>query len=164
MISRHVAQSFPARAIPPVVRPTSASGVISRLPIPRWLHSTEKWSRKLTVAPCSDLFPKREFLLNIKFAMRETFAFGCEVYGRILELGGSVKERRSLLEKFARESSIAEEGEERTELLAILSAAVEARNGWKKILERCAEDSWKARRDTLLSKISQSELRRRDDR
>ena len=106
----------------------------------------------------------REFLLNIKFAMRETFAFGCEVHSRILELGGNVRERRSLLEKFARESTIAGKGEERTELLAILSAAVEARNGWKKILERCAEDSWKARRDELLSKISQSEPRQRDDR
>jgi len=82
----------------------------------------------------------REFLLNIKFAKRETFAFACEVYSRILELGRSPKERRELLERFGRESRIAGKGEQREELIEILSAAVDARNGWKRILELCLDD------------------------
>ncbi len=85
----------------------------------------------------------REFLLNIKFAKRETFAFACEAYGRILELGRSPKERRELLERFGRESHIAGRGAEREELLRILSAAVDARNGWKRILEFCSDDKSK---------------------
>lgn len=87
----------------------------------------------------------REFLLNIKFAKRETFAFACEVYSRILELGHSPKERRQLLERFGRESKIGDKGKDRVELLQILTAAVEARNGWKRILEMCLNDKPKRR-------------------
>ena len=36
----------------------------------------------------------REFLLNIDFRKRETFAFACEVYSRILELGRNPRERQ----------------------------------------------------------------------
>jgi len=81
-----------------------------------------------------------EFLLNIKFAKREMFAFACEVYSRILELARSPRERPQLLERFRRESPIAGTGKEREELLQILSYAVAARNGWKRILEKCLAD------------------------
>ena len=87
----------------------------------------------------------REFLLNIKFAKRETFAFACEAYSRILELGRSAAERRQLLERFDRESQIAGTGEDRVELLQILGEAVKARNGWKRILVMCADDRTKRR-------------------
>jgi len=48
----------------------------------------------------------REFLLDIDFAKRETFAFACESYNRILELGNTLRVRRRLLEQFRRESEI----------------------------------------------------------
>jgi hypothetical protein len=99
-------------------------------------HVFHNWKRAWT-----DLreIRHREFLLNIKFAKRETFAFACEVYSRILEFGRSPKERQRLLERFSRESPIGV-GEEREELLLILSDAIEARNGWKRILKMCLED------------------------
>jgi hypothetical protein len=93
----------------------------------------------------------REFLLNIDFAKRETFAFACEVYSRILCLGQSPSERRQLLEQFGRKSQIAGTGEERVELLQILEAAVEARNGWKRILERCSDGRAKRLRGGISS-------------
>jgi hypothetical protein len=87
----------------------------------------------------------REFLLNIDFRKRETFAFASEVYSRILELGRSPRERQQWLDTFARESSIAGTGEDREELLRILAAALEVRNGWKRILEMCSEGRGKRR-------------------
>ena len=118
-------------------------------------HVFHNWKRAWT-----GLLPirHREFLLNIKFAKRELFAFACEVYSRILEMGWCRRERRSLLDRFAHESHIAGKGKERVELLEILSAAVEARNGWKRILEKCAEDNWRTRRQAVLSLFSKPVL------
>jgi hypothetical protein len=81
---------------------------------------------------------QKEFLLNIRFAKRELFAFACETYSRILELGKNPSERRQMFERFSRESRIPA-GEEREELLQIVKAAVETRNGWKIILKMCSD-------------------------
>jgi hypothetical protein len=86
----------------------------------------------------------KEFLLNISFKKREIFAFACEAYSRILELGKNPSERRQLFERFSRESRIPI-GEEREELLQIVRAAVETRNGWKKILKMCSDEKPKSR-------------------
>ena len=40
---------------------------------------------------------RREWLLDIDFGRRETFAYACEAYSRILELSGRVQARRDLL-------------------------------------------------------------------
>jgi hypothetical protein len=69
----------------------------------------------------------KEFLLNISFAKREIFAFSCEAYSRILELGKTPSERRQLFKRFSCESRIPL-GEEKEELLQIVKTAVEARN------------------------------------
>lgn len=87
----------------------------------------------------------REFLLNIDFAKRETFAFSCETYSRILELGDTLQDRRRLLEQFRKESDIPGLAEDKAELFQILHAAVGARNGWKKILKMCSDEKQKAR-------------------
>jgi hypothetical protein len=81
----------------------------------------------------------REFLLNIDFAKRETFAFSCEAYSRILELGDTLQDRRLLLEQFRKESDIPSLAENKAELFQILHAAVGARNGWKHILKMCSQ-------------------------
>src|SRR5271166_1952324 len=45
----------------------------------------------------------REFLLNIDFHERETFAYACEVYSRILELADNRKDRIKLVAEVERE-------------------------------------------------------------
>jgi hypothetical protein len=87
---------------------------------------------------------KKEFLLNISFAKREIFAFACEAYSRILELGKNPLQRRKLFERFSRESRIPT-GKEREDLLQIVRTAVETRNGWKKILAMCSVEKPQSR-------------------
>lgn len=82
---------------------------------------------------------RKEWLLNIDFSKRETFAYACEVYSRILDLGSSPAERRALLDEHAAKRLHGRNRAERKEMLGILREAVEARNGWKRILARCAQ-------------------------
>lgn len=77
---------------------------------------------------------RREWILHIAFAKREMFAYACEAYSRILELGRGPTGRRTLLTELRREPP----PEEAAEYLDVLSEAVAARNGWKRILARCA--------------------------
>jgi hypothetical protein len=95
----------------------------------------------------------REFLLDIDFAKRETFAFACEAYGRILELGQTLRARRRLLEQFRRESEIPGLVEDKTELFKILHTAVESRNGWKQILKMCSQETWRRRTGTVYAVV-----------
>ena len=69
---------------------------------------------------------------------RETFAYACEVYSRILELGKSPAERRALLSELERERVPGTQRVDPDEYVDILREAVAARNGWKRILARCA--------------------------
>ena len=80
----------------------------------------------------------KEWLLGIRFAKRETFAYACETYGRILEQARGKKQRRLLLAQYARGPGPGDNQVERSELLDLLAEAVEARNGWKRILARCS--------------------------
>jgi hypothetical protein len=80
----------------------------------------------------------KEWLLGIRFAKRETFAYACETYGRILEQARGKEQRRLLLAQYARGPGAGDNRVEQSELLDILAEAVEARNGWKRILWRCS--------------------------
>jgi hypothetical protein len=80
----------------------------------------------------------RGWLLEISFAHRETFAYACEAYGRILEQAGRKQRRHSLLTQYARGPAPSDDRVEPTKLLDILAEAVDARNGWKRILARCS--------------------------
>jgi hypothetical protein len=82
---------------------------------------------------------RKEWLQNIDFSKRETFAYACEVYSRILELGASPAERRALLDEHAAARLHGRNRAARKEMLSILREAVEARNGWKRIFARCAQ-------------------------
>lgn len=79
----------------------------------------------------------REWLLQIEFGKRETFAYACEAYSRILELCNGRATRRTLLSELEQGPMPADERVDAAEYLGILSEAVAARNGWKRILERC---------------------------
>ena len=81
----------------------------------------------------------REFLLNVDYAKRETFAYACEAYSRILGLGNSPAKRMAVLEEHAKQS-VPDSSVDQNEYLNILSDAVSARNGWKRILARCAPE------------------------
>lgn len=80
----------------------------------------------------------REWLLDIDFTKRETFAYACEVYSRIIEFGNGPGGRQPLLSQFVQGPMPAPGEVDAGEYVDILGEAVAARNGWKRILERCS--------------------------
>jgi hypothetical protein len=81
---------------------------------------------------------RQEWLLEIDFAKRETFAYACETYSRIHELGKGARARQTLLAEYAQSPMPADDRVDTAEYLDILGEAVAARNGWKRILTRCS--------------------------
>jgi hypothetical protein len=81
---------------------------------------------------------RREWLLEIAFAKRETFAYACETYSRIQELGDSPRARGMLLAEHEQGPRPPDERVDADEYFDILREAVAARNGWKRILARCS--------------------------
>ena len=80
----------------------------------------------------------REWLLPIDYRRRETFAYACESYSRILELGRSRREREALLEELEQGPLPADSKVDHEEYVGILREAVAARSGFRRILRRCA--------------------------
>ncbi len=80
----------------------------------------------------------REYLLDINFRKRETFAYACETYSRIIACGGDLAARKTLLSTYAQGTMPAPSELDTIEYLDILGEAVAARNGWKRILARCS--------------------------
>jgi hypothetical protein len=78
------------------------------------------------------------WLLDIEYRKRETFAYSCEAYARVLERGKSPTQRRTLAEEYCRAVSIPDERVDSAEVASIVRAAAAARNGWNVILARCA--------------------------
>lgn len=79
-----------------------------------------------------------EWLLDIDFRMRETFAYACEAYGRILELASRPSDRRELLSELLDGPMPNDDRVDESDYRDILTAAVAARSGWRLILRRCA--------------------------
>jgi hypothetical protein len=98
-------------------------------------HVFHNWKREYAGMPHTQ---QREWLLDIAFDKRETFAYTCEAWSRILALGRSRAERARLLTEYAAGLGPADERVEKTEVVDILREAVAARNGWRRILARCA--------------------------
>jgi len=80
---------------------------------------------------------RREWLLDIAYRKRETFAYACEAHSRLLQLGKTRTERLGFLKELTNASMPADERVDSAEYLDILREAVVARNGWKRILARC---------------------------
>jgi hypothetical protein len=80
----------------------------------------------------------QERLLDIDFGKRETFAYACEAYSRILELGDSIAARRALLSQLQNGPLPPDERVDASEYIHVLQEATAARNGWKRILRVCA--------------------------
>ena len=80
----------------------------------------------------------REWLLDIEYRKRETFAYSCEAYARIITRAKSPTERRALATEYASKRRISADGVDPVEVANIVTEAANARNGWKVILARCA--------------------------
>lgn len=80
----------------------------------------------------------KEWLLDIEYRKRETFAYSCEAYACVLQRGKSPAERRALSEEYGRTARISEERADVAEVASIVREAAAVRNGWKVILARCA--------------------------
>lgn len=79
----------------------------------------------------------REFLLNIDFSERETFAYACETYSRVLELSDCAADREKLAAEVCETFVPPDDRVDIQKFRAAVSAAGAAKNGWKKILEVC---------------------------
>jgi hypothetical protein len=82
---------------------------------------------------------KSEWLLDIEYRKRELFAYSCEVYSRILEQAEGTRARLRLVDQFAVNPYQADERVDPGELVDVVRDAAGARNGWKRILERCSQ-------------------------
>jgi hypothetical protein len=79
----------------------------------------------------------KEWLLDIEFRQRETFAYSCEAYARVLARAKKPAERRELAAEYGAEVRISAERVDPAEVASIVADAASARNGWKVILGRC---------------------------
>jgi len=82
---------------------------------------------------------RRERLLDIDYGKRETFAYSCEVFSRVIERAKGPADRRRLAAEAAAGLPISDERVDNAEVADILREAAGVRNGWKVILRRCAE-------------------------
>jgi hypothetical protein len=83
----------------------------------------------------------REWILEIEFRKRELFAYACEAYSCLLALGRTPTSRGALLAENETDWTPPDDRVDIDEFLATLHEAVDARNGWKRILERCRPPS-----------------------
>lgn len=77
--------------------------------------------------------------MPIQYRKRETFAYACEAYSRILEIAKKPADRRVLVETLNERPLPADDRVDLDEYVAILTEAVNRKNGWKSILARCSE-------------------------
>jgi hypothetical protein len=81
---------------------------------------------------------RKEWLLDIEYRHRETFAYSCEAYARVVALGRTPAERRALAAEYGAEVRISKGRVDPVAVASIVAEAANARNGWKVILGRCA--------------------------
>lgn len=81
---------------------------------------------------------RKEWLLDIEFTERETFAYSCEVFSCISERAKGLAERVALAEEYRRVASVGDERVDAAVVADIVAEAASRRNGWRVILSRCA--------------------------
>lgn len=81
---------------------------------------------------------RKEWLLDIEYRQRETFAYSCEAYARVMVLGKTPAERRGVAAEYGAEVRISRGRVDPAAVASIVAEAANARNGWKVILARCA--------------------------
>ncbi len=101
-------------------------------------HIFHNTKRQVVGLPCTR---RREWMLDIYYRKRETFALACEVYSRILERATRPADRMSLVREYGKEAQVPERDVDSVELIDIVTEAAASRAGWKVILKRCAPAS-----------------------
>lgn len=81
---------------------------------------------------------RREWLLDIEFRKRETFAYACEAYACVLRQAKKPAQRVELAAQLRDSFGTGDARVDPGEVAAIVRSAAERRNGWRVILERCA--------------------------
>lgn len=82
---------------------------------------------------------RREWLLDIDFCKRETFAYSCEAYARIVERASGPRERIKLSDEYRQDRNhLPDERADAEEVADIVAEACATRSGWKVILARSA--------------------------
>ena len=82
---------------------------------------------------------RKEWMLDIAFGQRETFAWSCEAFARIVERAARFRDRRVLADEFAQHFADCHvDSIDPDEVIDIVIEASQRRNGWKAILARCA--------------------------
>jgi hypothetical protein len=79
----------------------------------------------------------KEWLLDIEIRKRETFAYACEAYSRILASAKKPAERLALAADYGSSVRNSEERVDPNEVASIVAEACAVRNGWTVILARC---------------------------
>jgi len=77
---------------------------------------------------------RKQWLLDIDYLKRETFAYACEAYARVIERGKRPAQRLALAEEYGSAERISDERVAAGEVASIVRQAAAARNGWKIIL------------------------------
>ena len=116
-------------------------------------HVFHNWKRDRAGLPHTRT---KEFLLSIAFAKLELFAYACEAYARILEQAKRPVDRRRLHVEYAEKWLPDDDRLHRDELIDVVAEAVNARNGWKRILQRCSPPQAVASRRAGPPKAQQS--------
>ena len=80
----------------------------------------------------------REWLLDIDFHKRETFAYSCEAFSRVIDGAADRRERMQRAAAFAQGHRFPVHAVNMPEVIDIVRAAAASRSGWKLILARCA--------------------------
>lgn len=80
---------------------------------------------------------RREWLLDIAYERRETFAYACEAYARIVERGARPEERLALARAYGEQAGVSDARCDPEEVAELVLAAASRRNGWKVILAHC---------------------------
>ncbi len=80
----------------------------------------------------------KEWLLDIAFQERETFAYSCEAYGSIVARAKHAASRRDMAREFSGSAPFNPKSVDVSKVASIVVEAAAARNGWRVILARCA--------------------------
>ena len=83
---------------------------------------------------------RKEWLLHVDFRKRETFAYACEAYARLLERSKTPADRVALAAGLPDHFGTGDDRVERGEIAELVRSAAGRRNGWKVILEHCSID------------------------
>ncbi|MHB8614263.1 MAG: hypothetical protein ACYDAL_17860 [Candidatus Dormibacteraceae bacterium] len=84
---------------------------------------------------------RSEWLLDIAFHKRETFAYACEFYAWVLKHSPDAAARRRLAVEICRKTTLCDNRVEPQEFADIVLDAALSRAGWKVILHRCGNVS-----------------------